>query len=504
MPSIKVLLIDDDPAALGLMKYFFAEKGYETIAAELGNLGLALAKEHAFDLVLTDLQLPDIDGIDLVKQLKEAAPSTEIIMVSGYGSMREAINAIKAGAFHFVEKPVEFEELMVLVEKALKIPQQDEEIKQLRGQLANRDRYLNIIGGSKAMQKVYEMIDSVAESDANVMIIGESGTGKELIANAIHYKSLRAKKPFVKINCSALPKELIESELFGHSKGAFTGAAAEKTGLIGQAGGGSLLLDEIGEMPVELQPKLLRVLQERVYYRLGSEKALDADFRLISATNRDPRDAVQEGRMREDLYYRINTIDIHVPPLRERAEDLPHLAEYFLQMYAERYQRAVRSISQGAYDRMFKYPWPGNVRELQNVIERSVLLCKGETIEAAEFPFAQTAKLASMPASIGAPTTNGNGHIPTLQPPPLGSALSFKQLGRLIIDKVYAAKASAESLDIFTEIEGAIVSAALESTRGNKQAASTLLGVYRPRLYHMLKKHNLHYTIREALNNSFH
>jgi DNA-binding NtrC family response regulator len=504
MPSFKVLLIDDDPAALGLMKYLFAEQGYEIVTAERGNLGLALAKEQAFDLILTDLQLPDIDGIDLVKQLKEASPTTEIIMVSGYGSLKEAINAIKAGAFHFVEKPVEFAELIVLVDKALKVRQQDAEINQLRGRLADRDRYLNIIGGSKAMQNVYEIIDSVAESDANIMIIGESGTGKELIANAIHYKSRRSTKPFVKINCSALPKELIESELFGHAKGAFTGAAAEKSGLIGQAGGGSLLLDEIGEMPIELQPKLLRVLQERVYYRLGTEKALDADFRLISATNCDPRDAVREGRMREDLYYRINTIEIRVPPLRERVEDLPPLADFFLRTYAERYQRPVRSISQEAYDRMFKYPWPGNVRELQNVIERSVLLSKGETIEAAEIPFAQTAKIAPRPAPSGVPRTNGDGHILPLQSPPMGSALSIKQLGRLIIDKVYAAKASAESLDIFTEIEGAIVSAALESTRGNKQAASTLLGVYRPRLYHMLKKHNLHDTIREALNNSFH
>ena len=190
--------------------------------------------------------------------------------------------------------------------------------------------YYNIIGSSKAMQNIYEIIDSVAESDANIMVIGDSGTGKELIANAIHFKSLRAKKPFVKINCSALPKELIESELFGHTKGAFTGATTDKIGLIGQATGGSLLLDEIGEMPVELQPKLLRVLQERVYYRLGSEKAHEADFRLISATNRNPLDAVAAGQLREDLYYRINTIEIHVPPLRERAEDVQHLAEHFL------------------------------------------------------------------------------------------------------------------------------------------------------------------------------
>lgn len=493
MKKIKVLVIDDDSAMLDLTRYHLTEQGYEVTAAATGTEGVRLAGEQSFELAITDLQLPDIDGIAVVQQLKAIAPTMEIIMVTGFSSTTRAIESIKAGAFHFIEKPVEYEELFALLEKALERQQQAQEITQLRSRLKTRDSYFNIIGSSKAMQDVYEIIDSVAESDANILIVGESGTGKELVANAIHFKSLRAKKPFVKINCSALPKELIESELFGHTKGAFTGAAMEKTGLIGQAHGGSLMLDEIGEMPLELQPKLLRVLQERVYYRLGSEKAQEADFRLICATNRDPLTAIREGQLREDLYYRINTIEISVPPLQARAEDVQRLAEHFLKIYAEKYQRPVNAISQEAYERMFEYAWPGNVRELQNVIERAVLLCKGEILAASVLPFT-TPLIKSVPPPI-VPVVS-NVEIPTdtatvpleLNP----EEPMFKQLGHMIISRAPKARAGETRFDLFEELEGAIVSAALERTRGNKQAAATLLGVYRPRLYHMLRKHNLH------------
>ena len=495
MKNIKVLIIDDDPAMLDLTRYHLTEQGYEVTAAATGIEGVRLAGEQSFDLAITDLQLPDIDGIAVVRELKILAPAMEIIMVTGFSSMDRAIEAIKVGAFHFVEKPIEYEELFALLEKALERRQQAEEISQLRGRLKARDSYFNIIGGSKPMQDVYEIIDSVAESDANIMIIGESGTGKELVANAIHFKSLRAKKPFVKINCSALPKELIESELFGHTKGAFTGAATEKTGLIGQANGGSLMLDEIGEMPLELQPKLLRVLQERVYYRLGSEKAQDADFRLICATNRDPLTAIRDGQLREDLYYRINTIEIFVPPLRERAEDVQRLAEHFLKVYAEKYLRPVRAISQEAYERMFEYAWPGNVRELQNVIERGVLLCKGDTLTSNALPFAALPIKSVLPPILAVPVVS-SPEIPAVSSvAPLAfdqEEPMFKQLGEMIISKAPNARAGETRFDLFEELEGAIVSAALERTRGNKQAAANLLGVYRPRLYHMLRKHNLH------------
>jgi DNA-binding NtrC family response regulator len=508
MNRTTVLVIDDDPAMLDLTKYQLYSHGYEVATAATGEQGLKMLEDHRPELALTDLQLPDIDGITLVRKLKEVSPDTEIIMITGYGSTDRAIEATKAGAFYFIEKPVEFEELFTLVEKALERRRQAEEIRQLReatNKWVKPTSYYNIIGGSRAMQNIYDIIDNIAESDANVMIIGESGTGKELIANAIHYKSRRSKKPFVKINCSALPKELIESELFGHTKGAFTGATMEKIGLIGQAMGGSLLLDEIGEMPVELQPKLLRVLQERVYYRIGSEKALEADFRLISATNRNPFEAIREGSLREDLYYRINTIEIQVPPLRERAEDVQHLAEHFLRMYAEKYNRPVHAISPQAYERMFAYSWPGNVRELQNVIERAVLLSKCEVIEEHAIPSAQpVARALSVPVSTGAAVNRTPQPINSAPPPNQQAGaqdMTLDQLARLIVSRVPNPKSGGPRVDIFLQLEGAIVRAALERTRGNKQAAANLLGLYRPRLYSMLRKHNLHDTIREADHN---
>lgn len=500
MKNKRVLVIDDDPAMVDLLNYQLREQGFIVDSALDGNAGIRLASEQPFAIALTDLHLPDIDGIELVRRLKEVTPQTEIIMITGYSSMARAIDAIKAGAFHFVEKPVSLEELLLLIEKALERRIQAIEISQLRERLQSRDSYFNIIGSSKGMQVVYEVIERVADSDANIMIVGESGTGKELIANAIHFKSLRNKKPFVKINCSALPKELIESELFGHTKGAFTGAASEKAGLIGLAAGGSLMLDEIGEMPVELQPKLLRVLQERVYHRLGSEKPLEADFRLISATNRDPALAMREGHLREDLYYRINTIEIRVPPLRDRAEDIQHLAEHFLRLYAEKYGRKTRVISQAAYSRMFDYSWPGNVRELQNVIERAVLLSKGDTIEETSLP----SGLSHIPASLSGPQVNGpvatsyttarNGdHLPEPAAPVQEvPTTAISDLGRAIVSRLPENTSGAPRNDVFLEIEEAIVTAALERTNGNKQAAANMLGIYRPRLYHMLRKHHLH------------
>ena len=479
MTKAKVLVIDDEPSMLDGLRLNLQAQGYEVSTAETGEEGLKLAEGNHFDIALTDLQLPDLDGIEVLKRLKERLPDIEVIMVTGYGSVSKAVEATKAGAFYFVEKPFDPDQIALLIEKALERRGLVAETKQLRRRLTTRASYHNIIGRSKAMQNIYEVVDSVAESDANILVIGESGTGKELIANAIHYKSLRAKKPFVKVNCAALPKELIESELFGHTKGAFTGASMDKIGLIGQADGGSLLMDEIAEMPLELQPKLLRVLQERVYYRLGSEKPHAVDFRLISATNRDPLDAVRSGNLREDLYYRINTIEVHVPPLRERAEDIQHLAEHFLHEFAGKYNRPVRSISQNAYGRMFAHPWPGNVRELQNVVERAVLLCKESTIEPDDLPFERTPTMAA----AGAAAAPENSEAP--------ADATLEQLEGLLVRKALDREGGLAPDDLLEQLEGLIVRKALERTKGNKQAAANLLGIYRPRLYSMIKKHDL-------------
>jgi DNA-binding NtrC family response regulator len=489
--TTKVLVIDDDQSMIELVEFHLRGRGYENVSAMTAEEGLRFAEADRFDLVLTDLLLPDLDGIELVERLKQISPQTEIIMISGHGSVTKAVEATKAGAFFFVEKPVEFEELMVLVDKALERSRQAQEITELRGRLTNRTSYYDIIGGSKAMQNIYEIIESVAGSDANILIIGESGTGKELIANAIHYKSSRSRKPFVKINCSALPKELIESELFGHTKGAFTGATMEKSGLLGQADSGSLLLDEIGEMPPELQPKLLRVLQERVYYRLGSEKAQEVDFRLISSTNRNPADAIRGGQLREDLYYRINTIEIHVPPLRDRLEDIQSLSEHFLEKFAEKYQRPVRAISQQSYKRLFDYSWPGNVRELQHVLERTVLLCKGETLELDALPFGQAVMRRAAAASSGSDAGSRTQTLFSEPAEPAPREATLEDIGQLIISRIPDPVNGGPPNDVFGDVERAVVSAALRRTRGNKQAAASLLGVYRPRLYSLIKKHNI-------------
>ncbi len=498
--AYKALVIDDDKTMLDLMKFQLKAEGFDVRAADCGEKGLSYVAENEFDIILTDLNLPDIDGIEMVRRCKEFAPNTEIIMVTGFGSVEKAIEATKAGAFYYVEKPVEFEELLILIEKAVDRKKQTEEIKELRDKLSSRTSYEGVIGGSRAMQDIFEIIESVAESDANILILGESGTGKEVVANAIHYKSHRSKKPFVKLNCSALPKDLIESELFGHKKGSFTGATGDKEGFLGRANGGSLLLDEIGEMPAGLQPKLLRVLQERIYYRVGSDKPQEVDFRLISSTNRSPFEAIKDGNLREDLYYRINTIEIKIPPLRERMDDVPMLAEHFLQIYSEKYKKGC-DFSETAYDQMLNYNWRGNVRELQHVIERAVLLCKGSKITNLNIPknLENTVTLATIQTNnyepeverfAGENLTATNSESAFFQNNLSGDEL-FEKIGQFIVQKLPEPEDGSEQKDIFSALENVVVSAALERTNGNKQAAANLLGLYRPRLYGMIKRHEI-------------
>jgi len=452
--DVRILVVDDEPMMADSLKQNLAEEGYTVDTASSGAQAVELFDGSGHHLALCDLQLPDkdMDGMDVLRHIKDTRPSSEVIVMTGYGSVERAVEATKAGAFWFLEKPFDFDVLMPLVERALERHELMTETESMRRQLSTRTEYFNIIGASRQMQQIYETIESVAKSDANVLIVGESGTGKELIANAIHYNSLRAKKPFIKVNCAALPKELIESELFGHTKGAFTGAHADKDGLIQHAEGGSLLLDEIAEMPVELQPKLLRVLQERSYRKLGSERTYPVDFRLISSTNRPPADAIRDGLLRDDLFYRISTITIHVPPLRERSEDIQLLAEHFLKMYARKYQRPITGISQAAYQRLFSHAWPGNVRELQNVMERAVLLAKGNKIEPVDLPF-------------------DNGSIPEKN----AAGAGWDVPPNMTLE----------------EIEKFVIERTLQRTGGNKQAAANLLGIYRPRLYSKIKKYKI-------------
>ena len=451
--EIRILVVDDDPTQTDGLRMHLTDEGYVVDTASSGSEAIDLFDAGAHHLAICDLHLPDLDGLTLLRHMKDAKPTTEVIVITGLDlGVSAAVEATKAGAFYFVEKPFDFEELLPLIEKALERRELVAETESMRRQLSTRSEYFNIIGSSKLMQEIYETIESVAKSDANVLIVGESGTGKELIANAIHYNSLRSKKPFIKVNCAALPKELIESELFGHAKGAFTGAHADKEGLVQHAAGGSLMLDEIAEMPVELQPKLLRVLQERICRKIGSEKSYPVDFRLITSTNRLPADAIRDGQLRDDLFYRISTITIHVPPLRERMEDIQLLTDHFLKLYAEKYDRLIAGVSQSAYQRLFGHPWPGNVRELQNVIERAVLMAKGERIEPIDLPF-------------------GNGG----QTSSLSPDLSWDVPPNMTLE----------------DIEKFVIERTLQRTGGNKQKAANLLGIYRPRLYSKIKKYKI-------------
>jgi DNA-binding NtrC family response regulator len=450
--DVRILVVDDEASTVDSLRLNLVEEGYTVDTAATGAQAIELFDQGGHHLAICDLQLPDMDGLEVMRHMKDARPTTEVIVVTAHGSTGKAVEATKAGAFDFVDKPFDFEELELRVQNALKHRELIAENANMRRQLSTRAEYFNIIGASKQMQTIYETIESVAKSDANVLIVGESGTGKELIANAIHYNSLRSKKPFIKVNCAALPKELIESELFGHTKGAFTGAHADKEGLVQHAAGGSLMLDEIAEMPVELQPKLLRVLQERSYRKIGSEKTYAVDFRLISSTNRPPADAIRDGFLRDDLFYRISTITIHVPPLRERSEDIQLLTDHFLHLYAQKYERPIAGVSQAAYQRLFGHSWPGNVRELQNVIERAVLLAKDNKIEPVDLPF-------------------DNGTVP--EGSSLGNAWDIPPNMKL------------------EEIERLVIEKTLQRTGGNKQAAANILGIYRPRLYSKIKKYNI-------------
>lgn len=450
--QIQVLVIDDDPLMADGLRRNLIDVGYQVDVAASFSEAIARLESRSYPLVISDLKLPDADGIEPLRRIKEIQPKTEIIVITAFGTLSNAIEATKAGAFYFLQKPFDFESLLPLINKALELQELITETENMRRTLSDRTAYFNIIGASKDMQTIYETIESVSKSDANVLIVGESGTGKELFANAIHYNSLRAKKPFIKVNCAALPKELIESELFGHIKGSFTGAHSDKDGLVQHAEGGSILLDEIAEMPVDVQPKLLRVLQERSYRKVGSEKTIEVNFRLITSTNRMPTDAIREGLLRDDLFYRISTITIHVPPLRDRTDDVQLLTEHFLKIYAKKYERHITGVAQAAYQRLFNHTWPGNVRELQNVIERAVLLGKTSRIEPSDLPFDRD------------PHADTNGRYSEWDIPP-----------NITLE----------------EIERRVILRTLQRTNGNKQATANILGIYRPRLYSKIKKYKI-------------
>ena len=449
MPPDRVLVIDDEVSITDALRLVLIDLGHHVDSAKNGAEAKELLKGSPYDLVFTDLRLPDTSGIDLLALIKSNTPNTEVIVMTAHGSLDIAIEAIKQGAFYFIEKPFTPAQVTTLVERALEFETIKRENRNLKSALIGDSDDFKIIGRDPKVRQIHAVIRTAAPSDASVLIEGESGTGKELIAAAFHFQSPRAELPFTRINCAAIPQELIESELFGYRKGAFTGADRDKRGLIEATAGGTLLLDEIAEMPMHLQTKLLRVLQERRLRRLGDEEEISVDFRLVSSTNRDTAQMIREGTLRKDLYFRISTIKIKSPPLRERLDDVPLLAKRFLEQYADKYKKRIREISTPAFALLMRYEWPGNVRELESVMEHAVLFATGDK----------------------------------LTPEDLPEQLHTTQSGefRCVIPPFFTME----------EIEREAIAQTLERTGGNVKRTAEILNYHRPRLYRKMKSFGL-------------
>lgn len=376
-----ILVVDDDKHVTDSLRIVLTDAGFDVSTSYNFAEAVAVLSKTRVDLVVTDLRLPDGTGIDIINHVKTEAPDAEVILMTAHGSVDITIEAIKCGAYYYIEKPYAPDRLYTLVDRALEFATLKRENKTLKKNLKSDSETFGMIGRDPQLQQIIQTIRTAAPSDASVLIEGESGTGKELIATAFHAQSRRAEGPFIRINCAAIPHELIESELFGYQRGAFTGADRDKRGLIEAAGNGTLFLDEIAEMPAHLQTKLLRVLQERKLRRLGDEQEIDVNFRLVSATNRNTSALLEDGVLRKDLYFRISTIKIKVPALRERLEDVPIMAQRFLERFNLQYDKKIRGLTQEAISRLLRYSWPGNVRELESVIERAVVFCPGDQLQ---------------------------------------------------------------------------------------------------------------------------
>jgi len=382
----KILVVDDEEAQRELLDTVLSAEGYRVETALSGEEAARLASEKSFHLVIMDLRLGGMGGVEALREVKRVSPATQVLMLTAFASVDSAVEAMRAGALNYLSKPVDLEELKVLVEKTLSVSDLVEENESLRAQVGEEIAHRNIVGKSPRLLEMLETVRMAAPSDATLLILGESGTGKELVADAVHALSRRAAGPLIKVNCAALPETLLESELFGHEKGAFTGAVGRREGRFKLADGGTLFLDEIGEMSPALQAKVLRVIQDRAFERVGGRETLRVDVRLIVATNRDLEVEVRQGRFREDLYYRINVIPVVLPPLRERPEDIPLLAGHFLKRFAERNGKSLRGFTPQVLGALMRYPWKGNVRELENLMERIVIMARGETVGWEDLP----------------------------------------------------------------------------------------------------------------------
>ena len=445
----RVLVVDDDRAHRTMLRAVLAGAGYAALEADDGDVALDVVRSEPVDVVLLDLRMPRVGGIEALEAIHSARPDLPVVLMTAYASVDTAVAAMKKRAFDYLTKPVDVEDLRRTLDKALEFHRLEEENRLLRERLGERFNFSSIIGRSRAMRELFETLALVAPSDATVLITGESGTGKELVANAIHEGSPRRDKPFVKVNCAALHENLLESELFGHERGAFTGATAQRKGRFEVAHGGTLFLDEIGDMSPATQAKVLRVLQEGEFERLGGTRTLRVDVRVLAATHRDLEAMVAEGAFRQDLYYRLSVVPVHLPPLRERREDIPVLAEHFLRVYAGKNRKEVRGFHPAAMDLLVRHDWPGNVRELQNAVERAVILCLGDRITPQELP----------------PALRAAGASPGPAPGREAGPRSLKEAERELILRT------------------------LEETGGNRTRAARLLGISRQTLLNKLREY---------------
>jgi two-component system NtrC family response regulator len=450
MDSLRIVVVDDEPAQRELIGGFLRKQGHEVFLAGNGLDALALVRERQVDLVLSDCRMPAMSGPELGLGIKAENPEIPLILRTAYGTVETAGQAMKDGAADYLTKPLDLEELLVRLARVAERTRLKSEVRELQRRLVERHRLEGIIGESGRMQEVLALVTRIAPSDATVLVRGESGTGKELVARAIHFNSLRANGPLVTLNCAALPEQLLESELFGHEKGAFTGAVAQRKGRFETADEGSIFLDEIGDLSPALQVKLLRVLQERQFERLGSSRTLTVDVRVIAATNKDLESAMRAGTFREDLYYRLNVVTIQIPPLRDRREDIPLLLDHFLRKFAEKNRRNVTGLTAAARDALLKYEYPGNVRELENIAERAVLLCRGQVID-----------LEDLPATVRPGQRSAADPLPKDLP------------------------------GVLAEIERQAIQSALERTGGIQTQAAEALGISERVLRYKMKKYGL-------------
>ena len=447
----RILVADDEESHRIMLRAVLQEEGYEVAEAADGPEAIRSVEQEPFDLILLDIRMPGMDGIEALMEVRKISPYVPVLMMTAYASVKTAVEALKAGAFEYLIKPLDIDELKILIEKALEHYHLREENLALKERLGDRFDFSKIIGRSEKMKELFDLLARVAPTDATVLILGESGTGKELVANALHHNSPRAGGPFIKVACAALPETLLESELFGHERGAFTGAVARREGRFWSAHRGSIFLDEVGEMSATTQSKLLRVLQEKEFESLGSTRTIKVDVRVIAATHKDLEKEIREGRFREDLFYRLNVVPVSIPPLRERKDDLPSLAVHFLSLYREKNRKDLKEISPKALDLLIRYDWPGNIRELENCIERAVIVARGEMITPADLP-------------------------PQIQ------ALSMGKENQGILFP------SGISLQ---EMEKALILKTLEDTGGNRSRAAEILGINRRTLQIKLKEYGI-------------